>query len=73
MKIVLAKTVPESSLGWNTRKLTSKGGFLVPWWWVEAPGSDGLSTTFRAALCEHLLDDYVTPAEACRVYGIETA
>jgi N-methylhydantoinase B len=59
----------------NARKLTSKGGFLAPAGSlvvVEAPGSGGYgppSGRDRAALSEDLLDGYVTPAEARRVYG----
>ena len=63
----------------NARKLTSKGGFLAPassLVVLEAPGSGGYgppSGRDRAALCEDLLDGYVTPAEARRVYGVEAA
>jgi N-methylhydantoinase B len=61
----------------NARKLTSKGGFLAPAGslvMVEAPGSGGYGPPFErdpAALCEDLLDGYVTPAAARRVYGVE--
>jgi N-methylhydantoinase B len=63
----------------NARKLTSKGGFLAPAGSlvvVEAPGSGGYgppSGRDRAALSEDLLDGYVTPAEARRVYGARLA
>jgi N-methylhydantoinase B len=61
----------------NARKLTSKGGFLAPAGSlvvVQAPGSGGYGPPAdrdRAALSEDLLDGYVTPAEARRVYGVE--
>lgn len=61
----------------NARPLTSKGGFLAPAGSLvvlEAPGSGGYgppSERDAAALCEDLLDGYVTPAEARRVYGYE--
>jgi N-methylhydantoinase B len=61
------------------RKLTSKGGFLAPAGSlvvVEAPGSGGYgppSGRDRTALSEDLLDGYVTPAEARRLYGVEPA
>ncbi len=60
----------------NSRKLTSKGGFLAPAGSlvvVEAPGSGGYGVPARrsrAALAEDLLDGYVTAVEARRVYGI---
>ncbi|WP_428488313.1 hydantoinase B/oxoprolinase family protein [Rhodopila sp.] len=63
----------------NARRLISKGGFLVPAGSlvvVEAPGSGGYgppSGRDRAALSEDLLDGYVTPAEARRIYGVESA
>jgi N-methylhydantoinase B len=63
----------------NARKLTSKGGFLAPAGSLvvlEAPGSGGYgppSGRDPAALSEDLLDGYVTPAEARRVYGVEPA
>jgi N-methylhydantoinase B len=65
--------------GSNSRKLTSKGGFLAPAGSlvvVEAPGSGGYGPPQgrdRAALSEDLLDGYVTPAEARRVYGVAAA
>ena len=58
------------------RTLTSKGGFLAPAGSlvvVEAPGSGGYGPAAerdRAALSEDLLDGYVTPAEAHRLYGV---
>ena len=61
----------------NARKLTSKGGFLAPpgsLVVLEAPGSGGYgapSGRDPAALSEDLLDGYVTPAEARRVYGAD--
>ena len=64
-------TVPRS----NPRKLTSKGGFVAPAGSLvvlEAPGSGGYGDPALrdpAALSEDLLDGYVTPAEARRVYG----
>jgi N-methylhydantoinase B len=72
-KLVL--TPPHS----NSRRLTSKGGFLAPAGSlvvVEAPGSGGYgppSGRDRTALSEDLLDGYVTPAEARRAYGVEPA
>ena len=60
----------------NARKLTSKGGFLAPAGSLvvmEAPGSGGYGPPCgrdRAALSEDVLDGYVTPAEARRVYGV---
>ncbi|WP_428540824.1 hydantoinase B/oxoprolinase family protein [Rhodopila sp.] len=61
----------------NARRLTSKGGFLAPAGSLvvmQAPGSGGYgppSGRDRAALCEDLLDGYVTAAEARRAYGVE--
>jgi N-methylhydantoinase B len=61
----------------NARKLTSKGGFLAPAGSLvvlEAPGSGGYGSPSgrdAAALSEDLLDGYVTPAEARRVYGAD--
>jgi N-methylhydantoinase B len=61
----------------DARKLTSKGGFLAPAGSLvvlEAPGSGGYgppSGRDPVALSEDLLDGYVTPAEARRVYGVE--
>jgi N-methylhydantoinase B len=61
----------------NARKLTSKGGFLAPAGSLvvlEAPGSGGYGSPSGrdpAALSEDLLDGYVTPAEARRVYGAD--
>jgi N-methylhydantoinase B len=61
----------------NARRLVSKGGFLAPAGSlvvVEAPGSGGYGPPADrdpAALAEDLLDGYVTPAEARRVYGHE--
>jgi N-methylhydantoinase B len=63
----------------NGRKLTSKGGFLAPAGSLvvmEAPGSGGYgppSGRDRTALCEDLLDGYVTPAKARQIYGVEPA
>ena len=63
----------------NARKLISKGGFLAPaesLVVLQAPGSGGFgppSGRDPAALSEDLLDGYVTPAEARRVYGVESA
>jgi N-methylhydantoinase B len=63
----------------NARKLISKGGFLAPAGSqvvVEAPGSGGYGPPQgrdRAALSEDLLDGYVTPAAARRLYGVEPA
>jgi N-methylhydantoinase B len=65
--------------GANARKLVSKGGFLTPAGSlvvVEAPGSGGYGPPVersRAALSEDVLDGYVTPAAARRVYGAEVA
>jgi N-methylhydantoinase B len=59
----------------DARNLTSKGGFLAPAGslvTVDAPGSGGYGppgARDRAALSEDVLDGYVTPAEARRVYG----
>jgi N-methylhydantoinase B len=59
----------------NARKLNAKGGFLAPAGSLvvmEAPGSGGYGLASErdpAALSEDLLDGYVTPAEARRVYG----
>lgn len=61
----------------NARTLTSKGGFLAPAGSLvvlEAPGSGGYGPPTErdhAALAEDLLDGYVTPAEARRVYGAD--
>ncbi len=61
--------------GSNARGLVSKGGFLAPAGSLvvmEAPGSGGYGPPAdrdKAALSEDLLDGYVTPAEARRVYG----
>ncbi|HEY8290539.1 MAG TPA: hydantoinase B/oxoprolinase family protein [Acetobacteraceae bacterium] len=63
----------------NARKLTSKGAFLAPAGSlvvVEAPGSGGYgppSGRDRAALCEDLLDGYVTLAQARLAYGYDSA
>jgi N-methylhydantoinase B len=63
----------------NARRLNSKGGFLAPpgsLVVVEAPGSGGYGPPAernRAALCEDLLDGYVTPAAARRDYGYDAA
>ncbi|HEX3996584.1 MAG TPA: hydantoinase B/oxoprolinase family protein, partial [Acetobacteraceae bacterium] len=63
----------------NARKLTSKGGFLAPAGSLvvmEAPGSGGYgppSERDKAALCEDLLDGYVTPAKARSIYGVQSA
>ena len=63
----------------NARELTSKGGFLAPAGSLvvmEAPGSGGYgppSGRDQAALSEDVLDGYVTPAEARRVYGVGLA
>ena len=63
----------------NARKLTSKGGFLAPAGSIvvmEAPGSGGYgppSGRDTRALSEDLLDGYVTPAEARRIYGVKLA
>jgi N-methylhydantoinase B len=63
----------------NARRLNSKGGFLAPAGSlvvVEAPGSGGYGLPAerdRAALCEDLLDGYVTPAAARRDYGYDAA
>ncbi len=62
----------------NARKLTSKGAFLAPAGSLvvlQAPGSGGYgppSARDPAALSEDLQDGYVTPAEARRLYGVET-
>jgi N-methylhydantoinase B len=59
--------------------LTSKGGFLAPAGSLvvmEAPGSGGYgppSERDKAALCEDLLDGYVTPAKARSIYGVQSA
>jgi N-methylhydantoinase B len=63
----------------NARRLTSKGGFQAPadaLVVVEAPGSGGYgppTARDRAALCEDLLDGYVTPAGARRDYHYDPA
>jgi N-methylhydantoinase B len=63
----------------NARKLNSKGGFLAPadsLVVMEAPGSGGYGPPRerdRAALSEDLLDGYVTPGEARRIYGSDAA
>ena len=63
----------------NARKLNSKGAFLAPAGSlvvVEAPGSGGYGPPAgrdRAALCEDLLDGYVTPAQARLIYGYDSA
>ena len=63
----------------NARKLNSKGGFLAPAGSLvvlEAPGSGGYGDPRErdpAALCEDLLDGYVTPAAARRDYGFDAA
>ena len=63
----------------NARRLNSKGGFLAPTGSlvvVEAPGSGGYGPPAgrdRTALCEDLLDGYVTPAAARRDYGFDAA
>ena len=63
----------------NARKLNSKGGFLAPpgsLVVLEAPGSGGYGNPRDrdpAALCEDLLDGYVTPAAARRDYGFGAA
>ncbi len=63
----------------NPRTLTSKGGFLAPAGSLvvlQAPGSGGYGPPHgrdRTALSEDLLDGYVTPAEARRLYGADPA
>ena len=63
----------------NARRLNSKGGFQAPadaLVVVEAPGSGGYGPPAqrdRAALCEDLLDGYVTPAGARRDYSYDPA
>jgi N-methylhydantoinase B len=63
----------------NARKLNSKGGFLAPpgsLVVLEAPGSGGYGNPRDrdpAALCEDLLDGYVTLAAARRDYGFGAA
>jgi N-methylhydantoinase B len=63
----------------NARKLNSKGGFPAPAGSLvvmEAPGSGGYgppAARDHAALCEDLLDGYVTPAAARRDYGYDPA
>ena len=63
----------------NARKLVSKGGFLAPAGSLvvmEAPGSGGYGPPTerdRTALSEDVLDGYVTPTAARRVYGAEVA
>jgi len=63
----------------NPQRLNSKGGFLAPAGSlvvVEAPGSGGYGPPAgrdRVALCEDLLDGYVTPAAARRDYGFDAA
>jgi N-methylhydantoinase B len=63
----------------NARRLNSKGGFLAPAGSlvvVEAPGSGGYGPPAGrdpAALCEDLLDGYVTPAAARRDYRSDAA
>ena len=65
--------------GGTPRHLTSKGGFLAPpgsLVMLQAPGSGGYGNPMerdRTALCEDLLDGYVTPAAARRDYGFEPA
>ncbi len=63
----------------NARRLTSKGGFLVPpgsLVVMDAPGSGGYGAPAdrdREALAEDLLDGYVTPAAVRRDYGLDPA
>jgi N-methylhydantoinase B len=63
----------------NARKLVSKGGFLAPAGSLvvmEAPGSGGYGPPEArdpTALSEDVLDGYVTPAQARRVYGVKIA
>ncbi len=62
-----------------TRKLNSKGGFLVPAGSLvvlDAPGSGGFGDPAErdpAALSEDLLDGYVTSVAARRDYGVDAA
>jgi N-methylhydantoinase B len=63
----------------NARKLNSKGAFLAPAGSLvvlEAPGSGGFGppeARDKTALSEDLLDGYVTPAQARRLYGVASA